>query len=257
MNIDEYEEKLKQYEQYLRSDENKLYCQPYVRECERLAEIAARYKDNCQQLYNELKETVVRYEYAVRTKVLHRGFYCPSPVQDIVIGNCNRGKLLKRLTARSRPTYKYGFDSHNELVVVEILPVEKSFGAKEIILRSGNTETGLCFSINDGISALSECRYHDGQLISYINCVYLPFDERVSEYMKEEYSYSAEGLETANLYSFLNNEKAPIMVHDQYRFKHDKEGFLSKYTSVDFEGDTVKDSVWNDHEFTVYIKRKV
>ena len=257
MKFDEYEEKLKQYEEYLRSDENKLYCKPYVRECERLAEIAMQYKDNCQQLYDELSSDVVRYEYAVRGETLYRGYYCPSPVQDIVIGNCKRGKLLKKLTILSKPTYKYGFDSHNELVIVDILPVEVSFGEKEIIIRQGDTETGIRFSPHHGIVELCECRYQDGKISSYILCVYNPYDDHVSEFMKEEYRYSSEGLATADFYDFLNDEQAPILVHDQYRFQHDSEGFLSKYTSVDFDGDSVKDSVWKDHEFTVYIKRKV
>lgn len=253
LNGNDYFEDFKKTQKYLRSEENKLSCQPYVHECQRLAEVANQYRDKCHLLYNELSSNVVKYEYSSGGEVLHRGYYCPSPILDIVVGNGNRGKLLKTLTAKSKPTYKYGFDSQNELVVVNVLHLDES----EIIIRQGNTETGVWFSKDFDINVLSESYYHNNQISSYIFCRYNSFENHVFDYRKEEYRYSAEGLEVADIFRFFNDKKAPILQHEQYHFQHDDEGYLSKYTVAEYDGEFVKDSMWQDHVYSARIKRKV
>ena len=54
-------------------------------------------KDSYRSTFEQISKTVVRREQATGGGTMHRGFYCPSIVEDIIIGNINRGKLIKRL----------------------------------------------------------------------------------------------------------------------------------------------------------------
>lgn len=245
-------EEIKKYKKYLRSEENKLKCKYYMLDCQRLAETANLYKDRCQLLYDELSNSVNKYEFSSGGEVLHRGYYCPSPIIDIVVGNGKRGKNIKALNAKSKPTYRYGFDSQNNLILVDILHLNE----KEIIISNGNIETGICFSNDFGITALSESHY-ENQIVSYVYCSYSSFANCVGDYRKEVYQYSSEGLEVFDMFYFFNNKHAPILQHEQYHFQHDDNGYISKYTVTEYDGENIKDSMLQGHEFHPIIKRKV
>ena len=46
---------------------------------------------------------------------LHRGYFCPNPIADIICGNVNRGVLLKNVaSAKSKITHKYKFNNAAE-----------------------------------------------------------------------------------------------------------------------------------------------
>lgn len=81
-------------------------------ECERLKALAAPYADKKEELAREISDSIVREEQAVGGETLHRGFYYPSPVYDIVVGNVHRGNVLKRVTSRSKVIWRYGFEKH-------------------------------------------------------------------------------------------------------------------------------------------------
>ena len=69
---------------------------------------------------------------------MHRGFYCPSPIEEFVISNVRRGHLQKKRTASS--TYEYSFDRMGQLrKAVRIC----NFPDVETIWREGNFEIGL------------------------------------------------------------------------------------------------------------------
>lgn len=253
MTNNNYLDAYKTYQKYLHSDENKLICQPFVSECRQFADIARRYGDKCQLLYEELSSNVVDFKYSTGGEVLHRGYYCPSPILDIVIGNGKRGKLIQRLTAKSKPTYRYGFDSQNELIVINILHLDES----EIIIQQGEKKTGIWFSRDFDITGLSMCIYDNNKISSYVFCHYYPFENRIVDYRKEEYMYSAVGLDRVDTFNLHNDKKAPILQHEQYCFQHDNEGYLSKYTVKQYKGESIQPTSWDDHIFEVKIKRKV
>lgn len=48
------------------------------------------------------------YQYTIGGETLHRGYYCPSLIKDIVIGNCNRGRLVRNTKKAKKITYEYG-----------------------------------------------------------------------------------------------------------------------------------------------------
>lgn len=61
----------------------------------------------------------------------------------------------------------------------------------------------------------------------------------------------------ADIFDFQNDKKAPILLHIRWHFLHDDEGYLSKYTVIDYEGMAAKNSYEDGHVLDVYIKRKV
>lgn len=244
----------REFNDYLNSKENREICKPFLLDCQRFAEISRFYIDQYWSIFEKLSNDVFKEECAVGGDILHRGYYCPSPILDIVVGNGNRGKLLKRLTSRSHPTYKYRFDSDERLIIVE-----HQNGVKEIILQDGSIETGIEFSEKSGILSLSECIYNGSQIQSYAHCLYDSFNNQADNYHLENYEYSMDGLKTSDLFQFSNFRNKPLLRHDKYLFQHDEEGFLSHYTVVEYdERNRVKeDSYTKDRIYDVYLKRKV
>ena len=248
----------REIQRYLRSDENKRICEPYVLECERLAEIADSYSNKCSEIYRVLNDSVAREEYSIGGECLHRGYYCPSPIVDIVVGGLNRGKLLKHLTAKHKPTFKYGFNSKDELIVVNRVCLETGIKENEIIIQHERIKTSFVFCDEFGISAVSECVNIGEQITSYTFCLNSSYNKHVSSYIREDYHYSPTGIKIADFFIFSNDRDAPILQHSQYHFHNDEEGHLSGYTVKNFEGDgSAKLSVWDGHIFKVRLTRKL
>ena len=228
----------------------------FINECHRLEEIIKEYK-NPKEEYERLKKEVVREELCSGGAVMHRGYYCPSLIQDIVVGNVKRGKILKRPTVRSRPTFRYRFNSSNQLIVIDT--IDDVGGDNEIIIYSKEKETGILFNDRFGISLISECVYKDNKLDSYTIGSYASYKKQVQEIEKEIYAYSSDGLTCADWYDYFCFNKSIIIRHNQYCFQHDDEGCLSTYTSTEYDefGNVKPSDYWKGHIFEVDIKRKV
>jgi len=246
---------------YLRSNKNLEICKPYILECERLANVVKEYVPLLQTLKDKLNQEIATEEYSTGGEVLHRGFYCPSPIIDIVIGNSKRGRILQRMTQESKPTYKYGFNADGELILVTNIIYDINAIGTEIIIPNDNKEIGISFQDCCGerkIGRISECIYHDDQLVTYIEGAYCSFEDRVFSLKKEEYLYPDKSLETAFMYFFTNDKVRPILTHQEYRFKHDNEGYLLCYVSIDHPGSSSREEpFWNGQVYDVRIKRKV
>ena len=78
----------------------------------------------------------------------------PSIIADIVVGGVKRGRLLRRVTTRSRPSFRYGFDADDRLIYAE-----SSFD-REVIIRVGQTAVTLSFDKGDNaLEGYSEARF--------------------------------------------------------------------------------------------------
>jgi len=260
-NPKDYEKEYKERTKYLRSKENLEICKPFVTECQRLAEIAVKYTDQYQVLKNRLDKDVMSEKYSVGGEALYRGYYCPSPVIDIVVGGCSRGRLLSRITARSKPTFKYGFNVNNDLIAVDNLGYSYGTNAivTEAIIRNGELERGIVYkkwNEERQVDRLSESAYCDGQIISFIDCSYMYFNNSVDLYNREDYVYSDKGLSTVHMYRFQASF-GPILTHQEYRFMHDDEGYLSQYVIICHpEGSGRLKPYWDGQVYDVGIRRK-
>jgi hypothetical protein len=247
-------ESFEQAVRYFSSEENITKCQPFILECQRYSDKIMKFGMTYQAIYKETSAKVIKEEYGVGGETIQRGFYNPSPIVDIVMGNANRGKILKRITPKSKPVRKYLFDEFGMLVLVENFPL--NIGCKEIIIRQNDMETGISFDDN-GIQALSECIYRGNQILSYVFCLYNTYESRVFDYTKEEFEYSESGLTDVYIDRFFNSPNAPILRQETYRFKHDMEGYLSQYTIIEKDNGISKNTQLNDEWFDIKIKRKV
>lgn len=213
-------------------------------ECDRFTIIAKKYLYYCQKIYSDLSSGIERREYSSGGELLPRGFYCPSPIYDIVTGNCDRGKLLKRVTARSKPTYEYCFDKDNKLIIVNHLYENRS----EVLEYIDNVVIGITFSRgeNTKVTSVIECKYDNyGCIVSYIKANSSFNDCCIDQLEKEIYSYNQAGLYEAENFDYLDNEQCGILNYYRYSFQHDDDGYLNEYKveTSSFENDIYKISV--------------
>jgi len=217
-------------------------------ECNRLTLIAKKYLSDCQDIYLRLNSHVVKKEYSSGGELISRGFYCPSPIYDIVTGNCKRGKLLKRVTSRNRPTYEYCFDKNDKLIIVNHLNENSS----ETLEYAGNSVIGITFSkeATPEITSVIECKYdNNGRIISYIKAISSFNDCCIDQLEKEIYTYSDLGLFQAEVFDYLDDSDSGILNFCKYTFEHDENGYLKEYK--------VETSIFEDDIYKVNIKRKI
>ena len=85
----------------------KKICELLNNECENTTAVLSQCDNDFSLLYQKQLEKVMYKEYALNGETIHRGYYCPSPIRDIVISNCNRGRLLKGSIKSSKVVREY------------------------------------------------------------------------------------------------------------------------------------------------------
>ena len=216
-------------------------------ESKRYTKLAGESIDKCSLNYLESKRKVIRKEYSSGGGILERGYYCPSLIYDIVVGNCNRGRLIKKLTAKSKPTYEYGFDADDRLITITQFADAPYFSdTYEVIKYNGRTSMGFVFENKPSleIRAINECIYDDNnRIISFTRALGNGDGKVIDEIYKELYTYDERGLYVVQVYSFLSISTSRLS-HEKYIFSHNDEGYLNEY-------------ITNGLVYKVYIKRKV
>lgn len=210
-----------------------------MRTYQRNREIAAKYQPYLKRYAHDARAKVAYERYGTRSN-LHRGYYCPSLIEDLVVGNTHRGRLLKNKPL-NKPQYTYGFDENDNLILAN------SPWSKEIIVREG-TEIGI--TISDGeIQELSECIYEDGRIKSYALSLFNP-DGRIMDLKEERYWYLADELRVEE------SRVAHGMGHKQirefacYTFPI-IDGYIDSYTIQYYSEDgSEKPSVWDGRVFS-------
>lgn len=181
-------------EELQKSEEYQKNCQRFQTECNRLATIAQSLLEQKDLLQESCDTNTVRREFASQSRYLHRGFYCPSPVLDKIIGNAKRGRILKRITSASKPTHEYGFDASGRLLWCTAFD-RGSVLSIEYLIYDGHAVYGITFN-SYGIEAITEEVYEDGKLVRYIHCLCTAVDNAVDcRHLEcEHYSYEEDHL---------------------------------------------------------------
>lgn len=163
----DFRAKLAQVQAEKRSPEYQQTVERLQAECNRLHEAAMRLAPRKAEFEEQYHAETVRKEFASGSS-LHRGFYCPSPVFDIVVGNAKRGKLLKKVTARSKPSHEYDFDAEGRLLRCRTRShSDGSIVSTEYLVYESDMRYGLCFDAQNRLLNISEEAYHDGRLVHY------------------------------------------------------------------------------------------
>ena len=223
-------------------------CLRFSQELDRLEEIFSKLSQQKAALKSYCDANTVRREYASGSD-LHRGFYCPSPTFDIIVGKTKRGRLLKRLTSASKPTHEYGFDANGKLLYCKGLLGGQS-AAVEYLIYEGQRVYGITFEEDAFPRYLTEETFRDGKLTDYAHCLFLLLDNGYSsrEITLEHYEYDDEGLCLCSMDRYCQSSPLPIpeglyQHMGSYRFRREN-GLLVSYTNE------------KGHEYQVYTQRK-
>lgn len=168
----------------------------------------------------ENESKVVRREYSKGGESIYRGYYCPSKIADIVVGNVKRGRLLKRVKG-SNPTYCYGFDENDKIISAKKICTDEY----EFIYYKGNEQIGVKFRRDAMSIAIS--KFENDKIVSYELFHYDGSNRTIWEYQKEIYQYSYERMLV--IWEFYNKfPHKSFFERTTYDFSI-KEGLLSNY----------------------------
>ncbi|MBS3972342.1 MAG: hypothetical protein KGZ84_04965 [Erysipelotrichia bacterium] len=230
---------MQRIDEYLKSDENSKRCEPFDQLKIKYVALHKLYANSFHELNKDLESKVIKREYAKGGEVLHRGFYSPSTL-DLIVGNYNRGKLLKRISNNTKYNYEYLFDAQNSLICVySYYIVEDVFKliSTELFVRNQNKVLSLVFSTDDySLSFISECQFENGKLISYETalCELLDSEVYCSEINVETYEYVDDLMKSMCWTRYSPSIK--LLTQERYIFSRDTDGFLSTYKVEHIEG---------------------
>lgn len=223
----------------------------YEDACVQLAELARPYLDGLGERIAEASASVVRQEVSTGGESHSRGYYSPSPVIDLVVGNYKRGKLLVRPSKRSKISFTYGFDADDRLRLVTRHLYDLGRASQEVLIYEGDRVFGLTadrFGKSEplDITTFTVENYAEGKLISFSQLhvhglrEITSFDRLVENalYYKEEYTYDEKGIRTCDLYDYTM--QTALLQHFRYVFEHDEDGYISSYPHIDFDDDTLE-----------------
>lgn len=230
----------------------------------RLAEKVDYYTPLLKDLRELAVKSAVRKEYSNNESGMYRGYYCPSPVDDLIIGGCKRGKLLKRITKRTNPDREYLFDSNNRLVAVNSLLDWKAVHT-EVLIYEDNLVTGIDIdNYDNSISEISECTYgSDNKIKSFLTASISSnktIKTTIEEIELEKYSYDKSSLNEVEIISYYESDKVIENIikksfennltleaklglpdcdtsYEHYIFHHDNDGFIDRYKLINPCGD--------------------
>lgn len=186
------------------------------------------------QLCAAAAEKILRLEYSKGGEAIQRGFYCPSPVQDLIIGGLKRGKLYKKKIPKwGDYSYEYGFDQDGKLLRVkrvnkfESETPDKIFD-EEYLIYVGDVEYGLQFNYSGSLEAVSRCTYENEKLMKYerSNCGLEPF----SDLHYEEYRYQGDLLSEVDFFFYITPQVG-LYEEERLRVEHDEDGHIIRLIS--------------------------
>lgn len=142
---------------------------------QRLFDLYDKYLYSYDELRKKaLAETCYR-EYSKGGEGTHRGYYCPSPVIDLLIGNVSRGRLLKRRPAVNYD-YIYYLNEARQIIMVDDFATwengRKTLYTREFVFHRENVETSVEYNLDWFLGYIhmysaSLCDYAAGKLRAY------------------------------------------------------------------------------------------
>jgi hypothetical protein len=199
-----------------------------------LVSIKQEYADKLPHLRAAAEENIARLAYSKGGEAIHRGFYCPSPVQDLIIGGLKRGRLYKKKIPKyGEYSYEYGFDQDGKLLRVKRAnkfegEIPDIIFDEEYLIYIGNVEYGLQFNNEGEIDALSRCTYDSGKLIKYEQC-HCGL-EKFSHLHYEEYRYKDGFLSKVDFFSNISTQLESYE-EERLHVEHDEAGKIIRITS--------------------------
>lgn len=211
-----------------------------------LVSIKQKYEDKLSQLRTAAEEKIVRLEYSKGGETIHRGYYCPSPVLDLIIGGMKRGRLFKKKKPEfGNYSYEYGFDMYGRLLRVrgvnEFTTPNSRFD-EEYLIYIGDVVYGLEFNNLGLLEVVSKCIYDNGKLMKYERS--LCWMEEFADLHYEKYIYDNNRLSEVN---FFFNISPEIELYEENRLiiEHDQDGNIIRIVSNDVVNSNVDPFIYD------------
>ena len=156
---------------------------------------------------------------------LHRGFFHPSPIYDLVIGNVKRGRLVDISAANGELTHLYFYNQQGALIRVESW-FRNRLAYTEHLIYEPDRILGVTCNHLGILAAVSEEMYVQGILRSFSPANFHHLDNLYScfELRMEDYCYDKEGLSACKMRIF--SPGSDYLIDKQYSFRRDN-GFLT------------------------------
>ncbi len=190
------------------------------------------------------EQETVRMEYTSGVTI-HRGFYCPSPVFDLIVGGTKRGKITSRKPIKEKNWRSYGFDRNGRLLWCREY-FNGNLSYTEYLIHEGNHIYGIKVDSRGIISCLTDEFYEQGRLAKLLLGMFF-IDGKCQELNTETYQYNNDGLVSCLWRSILmpaeyppdfpvhlasSIPQAPILKRNFYTF-HREDGLVCGYSSGD------------------------
>ena len=229
-----------------------------------LSELSKKYGYCYDKLATNVQtHTVDRIEYGKTESSLFHGFYCPSPIYDLIYTGVKRGMIYKRLTPKSKPNYRYLW-SGSRLMQTDIIDgvpctIFDIYEDSQAISVYYSNVIKECYS-------LSQSRYDDTDRMALFrlwNCIGNTKFEDITSLHEERFSYDKDGLLSyADVYEISDGKEnlifshlPTVTSHDRYYFQHDADGYLISYQLCVYDPSEIPSELSNPIIITE--KRKV
>lgn len=171
------------------------------------------------------EKAALEKEFCINSTI-HRGYYNPSPVYDIIVGNTKRGRISANPHA-ANITHCYYYNQAHELIRVDCF-FQNKISYTELFFREDNTIYGFTVDCNNRLSAVSKEIYDDGRIISFAlaHCIYIGSECRCFDYLEENYQYDSEGLHICHFMNLV--PRSECLIYKVYEFER-MDGFLVSY----------------------------
>lgn len=227
---------------------------------QRLFDLYDKYLYSYDELRKKALAETCYTEYSKGGEGTHRGYYCPSPVIDLVIGNVSRGRLLKRRPAANYD-YIYYLNEARQIIMVDDFATwengSKTLYTREFVFHGENIETSVEYKLDSFLGYIhmysaSLCDYDAGKLRTYKRLIMDTYcrddgsfytDKDSFLFQAEDYEYDESGLMCKFVWgeqlSFKEKTRSgkfkPAGYTQEYAYRlfHNEDGFMYAYKSLE------------------------
>lgn len=139
------------------------------------------------------------------SQYMDRGYYCPSRIQECLIDNVKRGKIMKKTTNRTKISHKYYFKD-NQLHVIDHV----YSGMREYLIYDENAIYGIVCDSDGSLGQFNLELYRDKKMAIYYTATYYAdfkndFGHIFFGGIMELFTYESDTLCDGKIY-FLNSD---------------------------------------------------
>ena len=175
-----------------------------------------------------LRVTTASHKEYASNATIHRGYYHPSPVYDLIVGNSRRGRLIRN-SAAINVSHCYYYDDQYRLIRVDSY-YQGSVSHTEHLRQDDQMILGFSVDCNGCLSSVCREIYDNGRIVSLnlMHCVRTNGQYYCFEYIEESYCYDENGLCASNFVVYRPGSS--YIIYETFEFQREN-GRLVSYTN--------------------------